>query len=139
VSILDLIDKYGIFAGLGILIVIALIPLIRDRIIPALIAEREERERFRRQIELDRLASAKQTDENISKLAVAMSTMTERMTTILQNQNAIQERENDILNVLNAGISAMRERVSEREGYERGRREHKKGDTGQLGEAGNKP
>jgi hypothetical protein len=137
--LIDLLDKFGVVVGLAILIVIALIPLVRDKVIPALIKEREDREVFRRQVELERLASAKKTDASIAALAGYMATMTERMTVILNNQATIQDRENDILEALNNGISAMRERVARSEGIEQGRRLHKPGDTDELRAQDKKP
>lgn len=128
-TFLDVIDKYGVPLGLAILIIVALIPVVRDRLIPAIIDILKSRDAFQRQIELDRLASAKKTDENISALATSMVQLTAMIPIILQNQTTIQERENDILQTLNSAITSMRETVARREGYEQ-----RKKDTGPLGE-----
>ena len=106
--------------------------MLKTQIVPAFLKQMIDRDEFQRRIEIQRLESAQKTDDHISALATAMTTMTERMTLMLSNQSNIMKRQDDILTSLKDGIAAMRERVSNREGYERGKKEHKKGDTGPL-------
>jgi hypothetical protein len=131
-SAIDIIDRYGVPAALLIIVVLGLLPVIRDKLIPAWIQLLTTDIEFRRQIEVQRLESARATNTSIQALATAMSQTNERIAIILDNQNKIQERENMIIETLTEGMAAMRETVARREGYTKGKQEHKKGDTGPL-------
>lgn len=131
-TILDLIDKYGPAVAISVIVILGAGQILKQQIIPAFLKLMIEREEFQRKIEIDRLASAQKTDSNIDALAAAMVQMTTQITTILANQTSIRELQMSTLKSLNDGISAMRENVARREGYAKGKAEHKQGDTGPL-------
>lgn len=133
-TFIDLIDRYGIPAAILVITVLVLLPAVRDKLIPAWIQLLTADSEFRRRIEIERLESAKRTDKAIEALAQAMIQVATQQTTILANQAAIQEREHDIIEILNTAMNRMTDAVARREGYERGRKEHQKGDTGPLDE-----
>lgn len=99
---------------------------------------REDR-KFRQEVEAQRLIAARETTEAIKatndaiqKLAQSNIQTNERLEMIMKNQTVIMDRQDDILKVLNDAITRMTETVARREGYDRGKKEHKLGDTGPL-------
>lgn len=98
-----------------------------------------EDQKFRQEIERDRLAAAKETTEAIKATNMAIQELArsniqtnERLEQIMRNQTVIMDRQDDILKTLNDAINRMTETVARREGYDKGKKEHKPGDTGPL-------
>lgn len=129
-DVLAIIDKYGPATAIIVVVVFGLLPAVRDKVIPAWISLLTSESEFRRTIERERLASATLTNQHIGMLAEAMTQTNERIMLILQNQNKILDRQEDTLKALSDGMTAMRERVAARDAYEKGKKEHKPGDTG---------
>lgn len=101
--------------------------------------QNREDQKFRQEVEAQRLVAARETTEAIKATNFAIQELArsniqtnERLEQIMKNQTVIMDRQDDILKVLNEAITRMTETVARREGYDRGKKEHKLGDTGPL-------
>jgi hypothetical protein len=136
----DLVEIYGGWAAFALFFLYTKVwPLIENRIIPegyklrekerearleelrARSAIEDEDRKFRQEIERERLAGARQTQEAITRISEAMVQTNERIAIILQNQVQIQANQAALMSTLNDGITDMREEVALRRGREEGK------------------
>lgn len=118
-------------------------PLVTNKIIPATLKSVEEEKKarlnelesdrvFHREMETERAKTLNLITNAIQELSKAMAETGSMQTSILKNQEHIMRTQDETLSILNSAIRQMTEVTSERLGYEKGKREHKKGDTGPL-------